>query len=70
MKFLQCLLATVMDVHVDEATGQKKPVISRKRKRRASQSLEMEGNYHQLARKESFGETVAVKKVRSFIGGR
>ena len=69
MKFLQCLLATVMDVHVDEATGQKKPVISRKRKRRASQSLEMEENCHQLARKESLGETVAVKKVRNFISG-
>ena len=54
---------------MDEATGQKNPVISRKRKRRASQSLELEGNYHQLAKKESLGETVAVKKVRSFIGG-
>ena len=53
---------------MDEATGQKKTAMSRKRKRRASQSLEMEGN-HQLAMDESLGETVAVKKVRNFIGG-
>ena len=61
-------LGNGMEVHVDEATGQKNPAISRKRKRRASQSLELEGN-HQLARNESLGETVAVKKVRNFIGG-
>ena len=57
-----------MDVHVDEATGQKTPVLSRKRKRRTSQTLDMEGN-HQLTRNESLGETAAVKKVRNCVGG-
>lgn len=30
-----CVLATRMEVHVDEATGQKAPVRSRKRRRKA-----------------------------------
>ena len=53
---------------MDEATGQKTPVLSRKRKRRTSQILDMEEN-HQLTRNESLGETAAVKKVRNCVGG-
>jgi len=53
---------------VDEATGQKTPVQSRKRKRKASQTVELEEE-HQVTRKERLESEAAVKKVRQHVDG-
>lgn len=67
--FFNCHLATIMDVvHVDEATGQKTPVQSRKRKRKASQTVELEEE-HQVTGKERLESEAAVKKVRQHVDG-
>ena len=57
------------EVHVDEATGQKTPVKYRKRKRRATQTIELEEE-RQVTREETLEAVAPVKKVSQHIDGR
>ena len=54
---------------MDEATGQKTPVKSRKRKRRATQTIELEEE-RQVTREETLEAVAPVKKVSQHIDGR